>query len=84
MAHAAAGAGADQNDVLGAGVNLKPNVGIITAYNDMLSAHQPFETYPQIIKTQPRVKWALRPRLPVVCQQCVTVSHRADREWNCH
>jgi len=27
-----------------------PNIGIITAYNDMLSAHQPFETYPARIK----------------------------------
>lgn len=27
-----------------------PNVGIVTAYNDMLSAHQPFETYPAQIK----------------------------------
>ena len=27
-----------------------PNLGIITAYNDMLSAHQPFETYPGLIK----------------------------------
>ena len=27
-----------------------PNIGIITSYNDMLSAHQPFETYPQLIK----------------------------------
>ncbi|MFN3765100.1 MAG: phosphogluconate dehydratase [Aliihoeflea sp.] len=27
-----------------------PNLGIITSYNDMLSAHQPFETYPQVIK----------------------------------
>ena len=54
MAHAAAGAGADQADVLGAGTELKPNVGIITAYNDMLSAHQPFETYPQIIKAAAR------------------------------
>ena len=54
MAHAAAGAGADQNDVLGVGAELKPNVGIITAYNDMLSAHQPFETYPQIIKAAAR------------------------------
>ena len=26
------------------------NVGIITSYNDMLSAHQPFETFPQLIK----------------------------------
>ena len=27
-----------------------PNVGIVTAYNDMLSAHQPFERFPAIIK----------------------------------
>lgn len=26
------------------------NLGIITAYNDMLSAHQPFEIYPSIIR----------------------------------
>ncbi|PWL18446.1 phosphogluconate dehydratase [Falsochrobactrum shanghaiense] len=31
-----------------------PNLGIITAYNDMLSAHQPFETYPQLIKQAAR------------------------------
>ncbi len=28
-----------------------PNLGIITAYNDMLSAHQPFERYPDLIRT---------------------------------
>ena len=28
----------------------KPNLGIVTAYNDMLSAHQPYETYPQAIR----------------------------------
>ncbi|WP_028749889.1 phosphogluconate dehydratase [Rhizobium mesoamericanum] len=27
-----------------------PNLGIITSYNDMLSAHQPFESYPAIIR----------------------------------
>ena len=27
------------------------NVGIVTAYNDMLSAHQPFERYPALIKS---------------------------------
>jgi phosphogluconate dehydratase len=26
------------------------NVGIVTAYNDMLSAHQPLQTYPDLIK----------------------------------
>lgn len=28
----------------------KANLGIISAYNDMLSAHQPYETYPALIK----------------------------------
>ncbi|MES2259124.1 MAG: phosphogluconate dehydratase [Pseudomonadota bacterium] len=28
----------------------KPNVAIVSAYNDMLSAHQPFDTFPAIIK----------------------------------
>uniref|UniRef100_UPI0031CF577D phosphogluconate dehydratase n=1 Tax=Nocardioides marmoribigeumensis TaxID=433649 RepID=UPI0031CF577D len=28
----------------------KPNVAIVTSYNDMLSAHQPFETYPRQLK----------------------------------
>ncbi|WP_412543706.1 phosphogluconate dehydratase [Longispora sp. K20-0274] len=32
----------------------RANIGIVTAYNDMLSAHQPYETYP------PRLKAALR------------------------
>lgn len=26
------------------------NIGIVTAYNDMLSAHQPYETYPDFIR----------------------------------
>jgi phosphogluconate dehydratase len=29
---------------------VKPNVAIVSAYNDMLSAHQPFETYPVVLK----------------------------------
>ncbi|MHA7002893.1 phosphogluconate dehydratase [Aeromonas schubertii] len=28
----------------------RANVGIVTAYNDMLSAHQPYQGYPEIIK----------------------------------
>ena len=31
-----------------------PNIAIVSAYNDMLSAHQPFETYPQRIKAAVR------------------------------
>ncbi|MBT8456766.1 MAG: phosphogluconate dehydratase [Rhodobacteraceae bacterium] len=30
------------------------NIGIVTAYNDMLSAHQPFQTYPDKIKAAAR------------------------------
>ncbi|EFC82224.1 phosphogluconate dehydratase [Parafrankia sp. EUN1f] len=28
----------------------KPDIAIVSAYNDMLSAHQPFETYPAVLK----------------------------------
>ncbi|QYJ80764.1 phosphogluconate dehydratase [Shewanella aegiceratis] len=28
----------------------KANIGIVTAFNDMLSAHQPYEHYPQLLK----------------------------------
>ncbi len=31
-----------------------PNLGIVTSYNDMLSAHQPFETFPALIKQAAR------------------------------
>jgi phosphogluconate dehydratase len=31
-----------------------PNLGIITAYNDMLSAHQPYERFPEIIRKAAR------------------------------
>ncbi|CAM1334622.1 phosphogluconate dehydratase [Tenacibaculum aestuariivivum] len=29
---------------------ITPNLGIVTAYNDMLSAHKPYENYPQMIR----------------------------------
>jgi phosphogluconate dehydratase len=31
-----------------------PNVGIVTAYNDVLSAHAPFAHYPDILKDEAR------------------------------
>ncbi|MDM7949476.1 phosphogluconate dehydratase [Hydrogenophaga sp.] len=31
-----------------------PHVGIVTAYNDMLSAHQPYEPYPEFIRQHAR------------------------------
>ncbi len=47
LAHAAAGSTDDQADLL---KGQKPHIGIITAYNDMLSAHQPYENFPPILK----------------------------------
>ncbi|MDN5569216.1 MAG: phosphogluconate dehydratase, partial [Paracoccus sp. (in: a-proteobacteria)] len=46
QAHAYA-AMADKNDMA---TTRKPNIGIVSAYNDMLSAHQPFEHYPAMIR----------------------------------
>ena len=51
QAHAYAAMGADKSTLL---EERAPNIGIITAYNDMLSAHQPFETYPAKIKEAAR------------------------------
>ena len=38
------------NDKLVLHAQRQPNLGIITAYNDMLSAHQPYEHYPQVLR----------------------------------
>ncbi|MEZ7813208.1 MAG: phosphogluconate dehydratase [Paracoccaceae bacterium] len=35
-----------------------PNLGIITAYNDMLSAHKPYENYPEKIRIAARAQGA--------------------------
>ncbi len=51
QAHAYAAMGGDKDALVAARA---PNLGIVTAYNDMLSAHQPFETYPQKIKEAAR------------------------------
>ncbi len=50
VAHAfAALPGADKFRVV---AEKAPNIGIITAYNDMLSAHQPYEGYPAVIRDE--------------------------------
>ena len=33
-----------------------PNIGVVTAYNDLLSAHAPFQHYPDLVKDEAR-KW---------------------------
>ena len=47
LAHAYAGAEEDQQAIMAA---RGPNLGIVTAYNDMLSAHQPYYRYPERMK----------------------------------
>ena len=51
LAHAFAGAVEDQ-ETLRQGTS--PNIGIVTAYNDMLSAHQPYGRYPDRMKVYAR------------------------------
>lgn len=48
LAHGFAASDPDaKRDLRGA---TKPNIALVSAYNDMLSAHQPFEDYPAILK----------------------------------
>ncbi|HHS94808.1 MAG TPA: phosphogluconate dehydratase, partial [Rhodobacterales bacterium] len=51
QAHAYAGAGSDQDSLA---AERAPNLGIVTSYNDMLSAHAPFKDYPDLIKAVAR------------------------------
>jgi phosphogluconate dehydratase len=48
LAHAFAGCGSHDKSVLTE--NFQPNIGIVTAYNDMLSAHKTYEDYPKHIR----------------------------------
>ena len=48
LAHGMAACSTGRKEALSG--NEVPNIGIVSAYNDMLSAHQPFETYPAAIK----------------------------------
>ena len=51
QAHAYAAMGADKETLANKRV---PNIGIVSAYNDMLSAHQPFYNFPDLIKQEAR------------------------------
>ena len=52
LAHAVAGIPAD--DRFKVVTQRAPNLAIVTAYNDMLSAHAPYQGYPDLIKTEAR------------------------------
>ena len=51
QAHAYAAMGTDQAALM---AERQPNLAIVTAYNDMLSAHQPFQRFPDLIKDAAR------------------------------
>ena len=51
LVHGFAACGGDKAALAG---QIVPNLGIITAYNDMLSAHQPFGRFPDLIKAAAR------------------------------
>ncbi|MDT8326777.1 MAG: phosphogluconate dehydratase [Roseovarius sp.] len=51
QAHAYAASGQDKDRLA---TQSAGNLGIVTAYNDMLSAHQPFEHFPELIRTAAR------------------------------
>jgi phosphogluconate dehydratase len=42
------------NDKLRVVAQRAPHIGVVTAYNDMLSAHQPYESYPALIRDAAR------------------------------
>ena len=47
-----------QNDKLRVVAQKALNIGVVTAYNDMLSAHQPYEGYPALIRDEARLHGA--------------------------
>ena len=51
QAHAFAASGEDQNELA---TGIGGNLGIVTAFNDMLSAHQPFERFPAVMRDAAR------------------------------
>ncbi|MFW6526247.1 phosphogluconate dehydratase [Acinetobacter baumannii] len=47
-------AGMEDNEKLIIKVGREPNIGIVSSYNEMLSAHAPYKTFPDIIKIAAR------------------------------
>ncbi len=50
LAHGVAACGTEEKDLLAR--DQVPNVAIVSAYNDMLSAHQPLDRYPTLLKKE--------------------------------
>ncbi len=59
-----------------------PHVGIVTAYNDMLSAHQPYEHYPEFIRQHARTLGATAQVAGGVPAMCDGITQGAEA-WSC-
>jgi phosphogluconate dehydratase len=57
LAHGFAASGPDEKEALRR--TQWPNIAILSSYNDMLSAHQPFERFPDVIKRAARAAGAV-------------------------
>ncbi len=75
QAHAYAGAGPDQERLAH---SRAPNLGIVTAYNDMLSAHRPYEDYPGLIRATARAAGATAQVAGGVPAMCDGVTQGTD------
>jgi phosphogluconate dehydratase len=75
LAHGFAASGTDK-DALRA--KPWPNVAIISAYNDMLSAHQPYERYPGLIRAAAREAGAIAQFAGGVPAMCDGVTQGTD------
>ena len=56
----------------------QPNLGIVSAYNDMLSAHQPYEHYPEMIRATARASGATAQVASGVPAMCDGVTQGED------
>ena len=76
LAHGMAGCGKADKDAL-SGTEAR-NLAIVTAYNDMLSAHKPYETYPDQLRTAARARGAVAQVAGAVPAMCDGVTQGQD------
>ncbi len=75
LAHGFAAAGPDKDALRG---KPWPNIAIVSAYNDMLSAHQPYERYPNLIRAAAREAGAIAQFAGGVPAMCDGVTQGTD------
>ena len=73
LAHAIAAC--SESDKLNLMTEQKANIGIISSYNDMLSAHKPYEKYPEQIKTYAKEYNAVAQVAGAVPAMCLSLIH---------